>query len=76
MINYEMWDGAVVARVQNPITRTLVKLNPAIEIRSAGAMENFSEWLEAYFRAAWIPGHLDPAEIDASNWRDGLPAGV
>lgn len=62
----------VLETVINPVTRSVAKVVPPIEIDSRRDLEMFSTWLTAYCKACWTPALIDPDVIDASNWRDGL----
>jgi hypothetical protein len=67
----------VITRVVNPVTRTIITLKPVIEINNERAYSDFQHWVLTYCKECWdqVP-RINPEEIDASNWRDGLPTAI
>lgn len=78
-VNVIRWEqhgeSMVIFQVQNPVTRNMIDLKPAIEVTSQDQASKVASWLEHYCKQAWDM-RLDPKVIDASNWRDGEPVGL
>jgi hypothetical protein len=68
-------DHVILHKMLNPLTRSQVKLVPPIEINSAGDFAGFGEWFSSWCLREWgITDHRgvhnDPAQVDASGWRE------
>lgn len=67
--------GHVIREIIPAITRSQIALVPPIEVVSEEELAAFLIWIETYCAEAYVI-HAMPQVIDASNWRDGLPAGI
>lgn len=68
-------DTMVIYSIQNPVTRNMVMLKPAIEVPGPEQAQGLAAWLESYCQLAWDQ-RLDPKVIDATAWRDGEPVAL
>jgi hypothetical protein len=57
--------GSVITEALNPVTRSVIKLNPPFIPESEGDWARFDHYLKAYCQAAWMLGRNDPRQIDA-----------
>jgi len=64
---YKMFenDWSRVESVINPITRSVIKIDPPFHFSTDEELESFIEHVEAYCLAAWNLGYLDPEEISS-----------
>lgn len=70
------WRGpGVIGEIMPDETRSEISLVPPIEIHGEESLISFLCWVETYCEQAFLV-HADPQVIDATNWRDGLPAGI
>lgn len=54
-----------LAEVQNPITRSVVRLNPPLKCTDAEAFKEFTRYFHLWCEAMWMLGREDPEEITA-----------
>lgn len=55
--------GPVLVRVQNPVTRTMITLDPPFPCGEDDRVTEFTKAVAGYCQAAWVLGRLDPAEL-------------
>lgn len=59
-----------LSNIQNPITRTMVKLTEPVELPSLSYQDEFTAWADAIFKAGWdatkdrFPVGWDPEYLD------------
>lgn len=53
-----------LTEMQNPVTRSIVKVVPPQEITEPGQVEDLVRRFNAYCAAAWDLGHMDPDVVD------------
>lgn len=68
MSPHGVWPNSV-SELPNPITRTVVRLNPPVHIENDAQFDYFQAQFKAYCVAAWNLARMDPRHIDAPyNW--------
>lgn len=77
--DHRLWIGwgapGIVKKLMTECTRTQIELVPPIEIHGETEKRAFARWIEMYCAEAFRV-HAEPQVVDASGWRDGLPAGI
>jgi hypothetical protein len=71
------WPGChLVTQVINPVTRSLVRINPGFSPQSRADWDGFVKAINSYFQSVWELARLDPAEVNAPwGWRTYVHAG-
>lgn len=57
-----------VSELQNPVTRSNIKLSPPFEFDSGDELVTFEKLVGEYCTLAWRLGVIDVTEITALNW--------
>lgn len=60
--------GGGLTEVQNPITRTAVKLVPPVKIETMADYDRFIRRTNQYFQLGWEIGRLDPQVLNPGGW--------
>lgn len=75
----EMWLGWLSPHVLGEVvpdeTGSTIRLCPPIELNSEKEVRKFAIWISDYCWLAFRQ-QIEPQVIDASGWREGLPAGI
>lgn len=56
-------DGVRLAEIQNPITRSIVRINPPLKCTDPDALKAFERYFGMWCEALWMLGYIDPDEI-------------
>ena len=54
----------IVSEMQNPVTRSMVRLHPPFEVTSEAAFDDFARRFDAWCQAAWDLARIDPDLVD------------
>lgn len=63
-----MAEGGGISEMQNPITRSMVKLNPPLVCSDGERFKSFERFFDMWCEAMWMLGYNDPTELTSRHW--------